>query len=432
MDCFKVVLLLLACMLSSSAYAAGIRWTDRYPFHKPAGVNVGSQSGTYQETVGQAGNAMILGKMSSTVDDVLLTFDAFRLVPRGGIPGLGLGLVKSLGPAMLLGTLVPLIWNEVTGIWEKENPNNPKNDGAAGCTQNNSCGGTPIGEIHYCMDGSACQRVCPDGPFPSPPWFGINNFFYHEPACDREGQSSNSYTSTFGRYGFAPNLEPNVAATDAEILAALTQYLQDLTNLIDFLVKLISKGLGQQVYEQSQPDHLTGPGTLTSTSSSTTTGPAGQTTTNVTNTYNITYVSNSVVVNKTVTTTVTDTNNNTSTTTTTYSPTTNPGGDTDPTPPENTTEESDLCKDHPEILACATAGTPDDPGLPEAEKPFSLTPELSYAGVCPADIELSMMGKPYVVKWTLVCDFATMLRPLVLIIAWLTAGIFVFLTVSRV
>ncbi len=96
----------------------------------------------------------------------------------------------------------------------------------------------------------------------------------------------------------------------------------------------------------------------------------------------------------------------------------------------------DLCKEHPDILACDTV-----PDEPESKEPkFDVpteTHDLLFApatifpdsGVCPAPIsfELSIPfsgSKTFAFDTTYICDVATKLRGLIIAVAWLVAAIF--------
>lgn len=96
----------------------------------------------------------------------------------------------------------------------------------------------------------------------------------------------------------------------------------------------------------------------------------------------------------------------------------------------------DLCKEHPDILACDTV-----PDAPESKEPKldipTETHDLLFApatifpdsGVCPAPIsfELSIPfvgSKTFAFDTTYICDVATKLRGLIIAVAWLVAAIF--------
>lgn len=87
---------------------------------------------------------------------------------------------------------------------------------------------------------------------------------------------------------------------------------------------------------------------------------------------------------------------------------------------------NDECKDNPNRVGCANLGTPDatDGGALQAKSigaEASIVPLLSNAS-CPAPIPL-----PYGMSFdfTFMCSFAQGVRPFVLILAWLTAGMIV-------
>lgn len=90
---------------------------------------------------------------------------------------------------------------------------------------------------------------------------------------------------------------------------------------------------------------------------------------------------------------------------------------------------SDLCLDHPEILACSQLGDiPTDTPTPVTSQPLNVTftPPASVAGACPAPITKTLSGGFQVVQsFTPVCDFAGMMRPVVIAAAFLGAAFIV-------
>lgn len=88
--------------------------------------------------------------------------------------------------------------------------------------------------------------------------------------------------------------------------------------------------------------------------------------------------------------------------------------------------ESDLCKLHPEIAACAQLGTnPSDTPPAVTSQPLNVNLSLpsSVAGSCPADYTRTLTGGK-VLSWTWqpACDFASGVRPVVLAMAFLAAA----------
>ena len=118
----------------------------------------------------------------------------------------------------------------------------------------------------------------------------------------------------------------------------------------------------------------------------------------------------------TETTTTTNNTTNVSTTTTTN----NYDGTT------TTKVETDLCKLHPNVSACLELGTvPTDIPSAVTSQPLNVTftPPSSVAGTCPASYSKTLTGgKTIVFSFGPVCDFAGMMRPVVLAAAFLAAA----------
>ena len=167
---------------------------------------------------------------------------------------------------------------------------------------------------------------------------------------------------------------------------------------------------------------VTGPATVgtpqTTTSTSTKTNPDGSTTTTTTTTTKTptaTYSGDKVTVTereRTVTEEVTCTQSGTCTTT-------KPKLDEETEKPA--TEETDLCKLHPEILACQELDTPEDE-IPRSTKELTYTEDTMFSGggSCPADSYVTLhTGQTLKVwDWQKSCNMiVTYLRPLLLVVA---------------
>lgn len=95
-------------------------------------------------------------------------------------------------------------------------------------------------------------------------------------------------------------------------------------------------------------------------------------------------------------------------------------------------QDSDLCKQHPEILACADITKTGD--VPEVELlkrdiNVSIVPvNVPGVGVCPAPTVIPGFGlaPSLTISYTPICSFAGMIKPLLLAFAWLSAGMIVF------
>lgn len=93
----------------------------------------------------------------------------------------------------------------------------------------------------------------------------------------------------------------------------------------------------------------------------------------------------------------------------------------------------DLCQQHPEILACANlqnvGDVPDDVQLVKKDVNVSITPvSLSSMAICPAPIVISGVGilPTYIISFQPACNQLSIIKPLMLLFAWLTAGMIVF------
>ena len=171
-----------------------------------------------------------------------------------------------------------------------------------------------------------------------------------------------------------------------------------------------------------QYEKATGPATLPGLAPTTTTttkvnpdGTTTTTTTKTTRTPTVEYTGNEVkVTDKDVTSTEEKTCTSTGTCTTTK-----------PKPDEETQkpseEETDLCKLHPEILACQELDTPDDE-IPKSTREIIYSEDTMFSGggACPADKTMTLhTGQTVTVwNWQQSCDWITAyVRPILLVVA---------------
>lgn len=97
-------------------------------------------------------------------------------------------------------------------------------------------------------------------------------------------------------------------------------------------------------------------------------------------------------------------------------------------------ERSDLCRDHPDILACQEMGEAEEVDLEVDERQIAIQPQSGWGlanASCPADLtETLHTGLVVRFSWSPVCQAATALRPLVIGMAWLSA-VLVAVAISR-
>lgn len=429
-----VIALIIFLLLMPLADAGGIRWYHRLNFKVPSGVNATVTGATYTgaSPSGTVGQAILKGQYSSVIDNYPVVVNAGRMITTGIVGSLALNAVKLLGP-VLIANLGILVWDAVLKMWVKPSELQETGDYP-------NCYTRPLNVIVH-KNGRACVRNCsyPHGCVGAvnlqPPWTIINNMEDTKCGpCTLGGRWSVIWQST----DYVPTNPPPTPATDAEILSELTKALNANTNaLSDFINNLVlHTDLGPDLLSASTPHSLTGTNSFNKTSSSTSTGPDGQTATTTTTTYNSTYnvSTNTVSVTTTTTTNITGPDNITQTTTLTQTgdndPTTDDPPPSDPNNPDKNPTQSDMCKDHSDILACVLLGELSDNPIPEKQGPANFSKEMSATGTCPADITINLIVTTITFSWTPICDFATQIRPVFIALTWLFAGIFVFRTVS--
>ena len=96
----------------------------------------------------------------------------------------------------------------------------------------------------------------------------------------------------------------------------------------------------------------------------------------------------------------------------------------------------DLCKEHPDILACDTV--PDKPKqvdpdfeIPKEEVPIIFKPDNIFpdSGTCPVPVQFQAFGQTFGFSMQPACDLAAMLRPMIIAFAWLVAAFFCVRTI---
>lgn len=97
------------------------------------------------------------------------------------------------------------------------------------------------------------------------------------------------------------------------------------------------------------------------------------------------------------------------------------------TPPagqSETPKEPDLCEKYPDILACQKLDTPNSDTLETIEKPVSVTPDAGWGGggSCPPARHITVQGRDIPIPFDLVCQYMSGIRPVVIAMAWLSAG----------
>ncbi|CAJ0814557.1 hypothetical protein LMG19087_02142 [Ralstonia wenshanensis] len=91
--------------------------------------------------------------------------------------------------------------------------------------------------------------------------------------------------------------------------------------------------------------------------------------------------------------------------------------------------QTDPCSGHDTRMGCMEQGdVPEGPDLKEQKINVAITPDAGWGpdtGSCPVDIPLTYMGHSFGMSWSGICSFASMIRPIVLAMAWFGAALIV-------
>lgn len=102
-------------------------------------------------------------------------------------------------------------------------------------------------------------------------------------------------------------------------------------------------------------------------------------------------------------------------------PSTPPVGETT----EPTEKPPGLCDEYPDILACKKFDEPEVPELQTSNKPISVTADSGWGSgnaACPAARHITVQGRDVPIPFDLFCQYMTGIRPIIIAMAWLSAG----------
>lgn len=404
---------------------------NQLPFNVDTGRYVGVSASAPAPSGGVALSGEYIAKGSNALRFPITTLET---IPKAALvrgARVALRLPGPVGMAMLAIEGANLIWDVANKKWMQGSlPVGYIDLGGASAT--NQCfGSDPIGTVKYGSGGTACMVApsrthgCAGAPT-DPPWAVAN--FFSDSSLSCHFRAAYNWRTTSGPYS-PPSMIWN-EATDAQLESAIDPKVTSGNAVDVFEGAVKNPSASSYINGQTSKPTTSGPASVNGgTNTTTTTTPSGVTTTTTDTTYNITYVTNVVNITENITTTTTHEDGTETTTEEEHKPTENPTPDEPPpdTPQEEKKDEPfDLCKEHPEASACAELGDPEGPDLDHEDRTFSLVPEGSDAGACPAPITFTAHGTPFEVKWDPICTVASGVRPVIIALAWLAAGIFLF------
>lgn len=406
MDRLALILVAVALVLVSASASANFGTVD---LRGPTTIDASINRGVWQMNRATATALELRGLHNMNIANNSLAVNSSRFMFPSKLAQVSRGLAKSLGPAGLAFALTSVVWDAATRQWMK--PGTVQDDGS----YPSSCSlGTETIPL-VTSNGTACYQICrPTSATCSAPFSSVGIF--SAPSCS----SGTAIRCRALNYQSAPG-QP---ATDAEIEQAILEKLSDATKILQ-QANLIAQSLGrlQDLLDAADPVTSTdGPSTAPKVTETTSeTGPEGTTITTTEITPHIQYSTTTNIINIR-TTTITNIK---------Y-----PDGREETKTKEEESDkpkkdDEDFCKKNPTSILCRELGDLEAPDLPEEELDLEWNKERSATGSCPSPITVTYFGRPIIINWDLVCQFAQGIRPMVLLVSVLGAGIWIFSVFRR-
>lgn len=367
-------------------------------------------------------------------------FKASRHASAATLAKAGKVAARLLGPVALGLELVDIVWNPTTQEYEQEGeaPGDTHSSGVQaptplrywylstntgyGCYQaSNNCTWSQALESAF---KSADETYTRDPYVHSISWVSGNNYTLKVRSYWCCGSSSSGTKErTWTVYGHGSRVAPTTAVSDFDLETHIADDLYDFDTGPDFASRLDALGYPIEwgSIETSGVASIEGPTTTT-----TSTGPAGTTVSTSRPYLDFDYSGDTINGSRRDVTTTTNPDGSTDTETTITQPNPGGGGGGEPAP-----ETPGLCDLYPDISACQELGEPDEFELEEEERSFDWESELSATGSCPSPLSFNVRGQAFEFSYEPACTFAGFIRPIIIGLAWLSAGIFLFSTVRK-
>lgn len=431
----RYVVTALGLMLGGSAWALVPGWaldqgaTIRANISATGGVSVSSPVASWPATADGAGGARLLRTQALKVPSNQAGLQLSRLVTAANLSRAASIAARMAGPLVLVGLAYEGV-RYLNGQWESAAPLPPDADIGTGLWR--TVYGQPSTGGGYGSPEAACKAsIVAQGGFKTDPGTvtrvgadSYNCYWANPPVAGQSlgrvvasgscpaGTTNDGSGRCVGERTWSPATEEQLQTALQESLVANPNKAPEvLRSVVDY------------VRPEAQPLDVTGPETLVGPSTTiTTVTDAGVETRLRATTYNISYQGDVVTVTETTTTTTTHPDaSQTVETATTAEP--QAGGEQ--APPEEPTP--DVCVEHPDASGCAPLGDHgEEPELQDESRDVSFEATLSANGTCPASKSLSIMGRSYSLSWGPICDLASGVRPVVIALAWLSAGVWLF------
>ena len=413
---------------SLSAFAFAVDMPLDFGASAPSGVTVGGNrgisipSGGWSSAATAVGSGVSVGRSAPiTINGVATVVEVRRNLSAGSLALTTARLARSASAPVIAGWLVVSALNYAQDQWWKSDPDYSVN---GGCLQlvPDGCN-LPVGKtVATCYSPGVQWIELYRGPMLAPPSGWASDPTYAATNCIQDTQAHRRTVSATNGSSPQPQQLP---ASEQDIETAVSDALGNGSlNPVEVLDGLEQSGGAADLIPSLSSPQITGPASVEGeTTSATSSGPAGQTETTTQTSYPISYSPGAIKVDKEETKTTTTPDGQTTTETST---TVAAGGQ------PAKAEEKPFCDLYPDALACQPLGTPSPVELPTGTLNV---PGLSYdsvTGACPSPYTFTpAAGGSYELSWQPVCDGAQAVRPVVIVIGLLTAGVFVFVGMRR-
>lgn len=424
---FVLGLMLGGVTVTAFAATGPSRYGSSVNFNYPNGLNVRHRSPPrydFDSAPDGWGHMRDINSMSIGGRDV--DINGIRKFSPGKLASLGVGLAKSLGPIGIGLTLAELVWDAVNEQWQISQVPAEVVGGMA-CRE---AAGTTNGGANYAPE-------CDHAISADLAWFraGTEPFPVGSGGCNSIKVASWLYTARGYVPGDCPAMAEARPATDGELQDAI-------------YVELVARGMGSDLARRlidagytPTPDEIVadGPATIDGgTTTTTSTDPAGITTTTTTTHYDLSYAPGpggeigtghaTVGIIRRTETTKTNPDNSIESHSQTESP---PSGGGSTQPEAEPEPPPDVCEQNPDASGCAPLGDPQDDQQVETEqRNIGMLDYATVNGTCPQPLTFSVAGYSHEISYQFICDGAVALRPLVIALGMLGAGLFMFGTLG--
>ena len=385
------------------------------------------------------GHMRDINKMSIGGRDV--DIDGIRKFSPGKLANLGVGLAKALGPLGIGLTLAPLIWDAVEEQWRKIQEYEDGKEWALPASGNYPASGwhpSKQAALDKIYESAPPQGDCSDGKnrpyqFKTEISAGGGTGYVKYNTCWYPGVWQTNYSGIF--QSREPQGAATVPADDVDIQDAI-------------YAELVARGMGSELARRlidagytPTPDEITadGPSTIDGgTTTTTSSDPSGITTTTTTTHYDLSYSPGpggdigtghaTVGIIRRTETTKTNPDGSIESHSSTDAP---PSGGVSTQPEADPEPPPDVCEQNPDASGCAPLGDPQDDQQVETEqRNIGMLDYATVNGTCPQPLTFSVAGYTHEISYQFICDGAVALRPLVIALGMLGAGLFMFGTLG--